>query len=409
MEISPSDEEINIWMDKALDTVDHFTSIPVNPQSSLGKNTIKAGNTKSIIKSAERKARAVPDHANAAPNATVEPATDRPYQTVQPVTKPKQPRKARALPCPSSAPPVPPRVSEPQEEPYEELGAPAQEDTPLLKQAVPQSPSSGKLKSSQLPPLDNSNDSSNPSLSDQNIFKRGAYPRVPDGMNKKLHVTGESSTLSGVGAVQSSLSGATQSAPPSLPIQDDNPVGAGDAQVFANSVKEITTILQGMEARMSQIEWKVDKLLAQQSTITQIRNEQVALKAQMATIEGLLATVKIMDPGAVSSTTANQAKKYFTESCVVVSGPPTGDLELTKAKELFIGDLGTPTPNPPPQPQPAQSDSRELAGYKMTLNMLAKDCIPNSQQRQPFLKKIETIKSEQDFKKLKREIIRAAV
>ncbi|ADI80711.1 V protein [Tuhoko virus 1] len=173
MEISPSDEEINIWMDKALDTVDHFTSIPVNPQSSLGKNTIKAGNTKSIIKSAERKARAVPDHANAAPNATVEPATDRPYQTVQPVTKPKQPRKARALPCPSSAPPVPPRVSEPQEEPYEELGAPAQEDTPLLKQAVPQSPSSGKLKSSQLPPLDNSNDSSNPSLSDQNIFKRG--------------------------------------------------------------------------------------------------------------------------------------------------------------------------------------------------------------------------------------------
>nr|4EIJ_A Chain A, P protein [Mumps orthorubulavirus]4EIJ_B Chain B, P protein [Mumps orthorubulavirus] len=61
------------------------------------------------------------------------------------------------------------------------------------------------------------------------------------------------------------------------------------------SANEIMDLLRGMDARLQHLEQKVDKVLAQGSMVTQIKNELSTVKTTLATIEGMMATVKIMD------------------------------------------------------------------------------------------------------------------
>ncbi|AFX75106.1 W protein [Achimota virus 1] len=70
MDTNPSDEEISAWIDKGLDTIQHFVSGPVTSQSSLGKSTIKPGNTRGLVKSAESKSML----AKLAPPSSMQPA-----------------------------------------------------------------------------------------------------------------------------------------------------------------------------------------------------------------------------------------------------------------------------------------------------------------------------------------------
>ncbi|AHH02036.1 V protein [Sosuga virus] len=53
MDQPPSDAEISAWIERGLATARHFAPGPVTSQSSLGKSTIKKGNTKQLVDSAE--------------------------------------------------------------------------------------------------------------------------------------------------------------------------------------------------------------------------------------------------------------------------------------------------------------------------------------------------------------------
>ncbi|ADI80718.1 V protein [Tuhoko virus 2] len=127
MDPSPSDEEISAWIDKGMDTVQHFISQPVNPQSSLGKNTIKSGNTKILIKSAEKKSKATKDNVTQESAPTPPP---RDYQSekkevVRPKIRKTQGERPRPLP------PIPQQ----EESIYEEVSREVvEEDQPLLQQ-----------------------------------------------------------------------------------------------------------------------------------------------------------------------------------------------------------------------------------------------------------------------------------
>nr|AVH78245.1 V protein [Tioman virus] len=54
MDPSPSDAEISAWIDKGLDTVEHFLSASTQSIRSLGKSTIKPGNTEELVAAAEK-------------------------------------------------------------------------------------------------------------------------------------------------------------------------------------------------------------------------------------------------------------------------------------------------------------------------------------------------------------------
>ncbi|ADI80725.1 V protein [Tuhoko virus 3] len=101
MEPTPSDAEISAWIEKGLATAKHFAPNPVSSQSSLGKSTIKKGNTKVLVSSAEQIASSQP----AASHTVKVQAQVHPQQPTasQPCTgaRPKTKRTATPAPTPS--------------------------------------------------------------------------------------------------------------------------------------------------------------------------------------------------------------------------------------------------------------------------------------------------------------------
>ncbi|ADI80724.1 phosphoprotein [Tuhoko virus 3] len=401
MEPTPSDAEISAWIEKGLATAKHFAPNPVSSQSSLGKSTIKKGNTKVLVSSAEQIASSQP----AASHTVKVQAQVHPQQPTasQPCTgaRPKTKRTATPAPTPSVQQAV---KIEPVYEDIVSNPTHQAENAPLI--ATQSSAKQSLLCTEPLP----SQPSSATRCGEQSFKRGGDFLPVPPGRDPTVtQDTDENLILFGAQENLRSENGATQPAPQSLQSPEDISAVVGNALESANSVREIIRYLKVMEAKMTQIEWKVDKVLAQNSLIQQVRNEQLVLKASMATIEGLMTTIKIMDPGVGPGATAAQAKRLFKEAPVVVSGPIVGDNDLIFEDKIEISSLGKPQKVAPQPKKRLVTSEADIAGYKLTLTKLLKECIPNANQHKKFEDLIASVKNESDFKAAKREIVRAAI
>ncbi|AAM82283.1 phosphoprotein [Tioman virus] len=384
MDPSPSDAEISAWIDKGLDTVEHFLSASTQSVRSLGKSTIKPGNTEELVAAAEKVA------ANTAKGILSGVRGTNP----DPATRPKEKQKGS---------PVKMQHQE-QESVYEEV-IPT-ESAPLIPKTTPKKPPRNKEKVMSmmaLSPPDESLDETH-----EAVFKRGGVP-PPHGRGATGQGdTGGKSPSAGQPEPRGSQNGATQYVTQYPNSPTGEPAGAGAVQMSAPCVREIMHYLQTLETRIANLDWKVDKLLSQQTTITQIKNDQHTIKASLATIEGLITTIKIMDPGVGPGATASQAKRIFKEAPVVISGPILGDNPIIGAEAIQLDELARPSPAKPRQVKQSGPSSSAIVGYKSTLQSLVKECISNPSMRQKFDLAISNIKSEQDFKQVRRDIIRSA-
>nr|AWO12078.1 phosphoprotein [Tioman virus] len=384
MDPSPSDAEISAWIDKGLDTVEHFLSASTQSIRSLGKSTIKPGNTEELVAAAEKVATTAAKGTQ--PNAK--------SISSEQATRPKDKQKGLLTKTPHQE----------QESVYEEV-IPT-ESAPLIPKNTPKKPPRNKEKvmsMMSLSPPDESLDETQ-----EAVFKRGGVP-PPHGRG----VTGQADTegkLPSAGQLESrgSQNGATQYVTQYPNSHTGEPAGVDTVQMSAPCVKEIMHYLQTLETRIANLDWKVDKLLSQQTTITQIKNDQHTIKASLATIEGLITTIKIMDPGVGPGATASQAKRIFKEAPVVISGPILGDNPIIGAEAIQLDELARPSPAKPRQVKPSSTSSSVIVGYKSTLQSLVKECISNPSMRQKFDLAISSIKNEQDFKQVRRDIIRSA-
>ncbi|AAK63200.1 V protein [Tioman virus] len=150
MDPSPSDAEISAWIDKGLDTVEHFLSASTQSVRSLGKSTIKPGNTEELVAAAEKVA------ANTAKGILSGVRGTNP----DPATRPKEKQKGS---------PVKMQHQE-QESVYEEV-IPT-ESAPLIPKTTPKKPPRNKEKVMSmmaLSPPDESLDETH-----EAVFKRGS-------------------------------------------------------------------------------------------------------------------------------------------------------------------------------------------------------------------------------------------
>ncbi|QPF77628.1 phosphoprotein [Achimota pararubulavirus 3] len=395
MDINPSDEEIAAWIDKGLETVDHFVKSTTVTNPSPAKSGSKPTSEKNTTKLQKEKTSDV---------IQAPPTQPRPGGLK---SAKKQPRDLGARPKTTKDTQPKLQSGQIEEAVYEEVIPGAQSTGHIMADNTPTKPMRAKAK---LMSLQQIQETSAVSEADgQGSFKRGATIQTKMSMLESDLDTEESTTLTGVQEPQELLSGATQPAYQLLQPAGDKTVDVVSALESAPCVKEIMRYLRVLEARLTQVEWKVDKVVAQQNIIQQIRNEQTAMRANLATIEGLLTTIKIMDPGVGTGATAAQAKRLFKEVPVVMSGPILGENPLATATEIQLDELARPSIPTQQQRKPQKASETDIAGLRMTLLSLIRDCIPNSVQQQTFEKKAGLIKSEAEFKKLKREILRAAV
>ncbi|AAK62280.1 phosphoprotein [Menangle virus] len=386
MDNPPSDAEISAWIDKGLDTVEHFLSVATDPARSLGKSTIKPGKTQELIRSAEKLAGAVVQGGEKGDrdNAKKEVTT--------------------AAPEPAVRGKVRPIDVEPSDNTYEEV-IPS-ENSKLIPPVTPKKPPRHKDRIMSMMPLQS--DKQLTESMESQVFKRGGKDLRHGPSDIGPGAIGGRSQLTGLAGGRESQSGATQYVTQSPSQPSEVAADVETAPASAPYVKEIIHYLQTLETRINNLDWKVDKILSQQSVITQIKHEQHAIKAGIATLEGLITTIKIMDPGVGDGATAAKSKRLFKEAPVVVSGPVIGDNPIVDADTIQLDELARPSlPKTKSQKSSAASPAA-LSGYKMTLLALIKECIPNQAKRQKFEMQVGGIRNEQDFKNLRREIIRSA-
>ncbi|AFH96013.1 phosphoprotein [Bat Paramyxovirus Epo_spe/AR1/DRC/2009] len=206
-----------------------------------------------------------------------------------------------------------------------------------------------------------------------------------------------------------SLSGATLYAHLSQPQLDSIPADVGIAQQNVINVSEIMDLLRGMDTRLQHLEQKVDKVLAQGSMVTQIKNELSTVKTTLATIEGMMSTVKIMDPGNPTGVPVDDLRRSCSDHVTIVSGP--GDVSFSSHDDstLYLDELARPVPKPRPIKQTKPQPVKDLAGRKVMITKMINDCVANPQIKQTFEQRLANANTEEALNDIKRDIIRSAI
>nr|WDR69879.1 phosphoprotein [Mammalian orthorubulavirus 5] len=388
-DLSFSPDEINKLIETGLNTVEYFTSQQVTGTSSLGKNTIPPGVTGLLTNAAEAKIQESTNHQKGSVGGGAKPKKPRPKIAIVPADDKTVPGK-----------PIPNPL----------LGLDSTPSTQTVLDLSGKTLPSGSYKGVKLAKIGKENlmtrfieePRENPIATSFPIdFKRGAG--IPAGSI-------EGSTQSDGWEMKSrSLSGAIHPVLQSPLQQGDLNALVTSVQSLALNVNEILNTVRNLDSRMNQLETKVDRILSSQSLIQTIKNDIVGLTAGMATLEGMITTVKIMDPGVPSNVTVEDVRKKLGNHAVVVP-ESFNDSFLTQSEDVIsLDELARPTATSVKKIVRKVPPQKDLTGLKITLEQLAKDCISKPKMREEYLLKINQASSEAQLIDLKKAIIRSAI
>uniref|UniRef100_A0AAU7E381 Phosphoprotein n=1 Tax=Rousettus bat paramyxovirus TaxID=3141904 RepID=A0AAU7E381_9MONO len=205
------------------------------------------------------------------------------------------------------------------------------------------------------------------------------------------------------------MSGAIPTVPQSQPQRASTPAPVDPAPQLVESVKEIISLIKGLDLRLQTVEGKVDKILASSSTLTTIKNEMVSLKASVATVEGMLTTMKIMDPSVPTNVAVEDIKKNLSNNPVLVSGPLSESFTTEGSDMIVLDDLARPTMSSTKKIIKKPEPKKDLTGLKLMLIQLANDCISKPDVKAEMMSKIHSSTTETQLNELKKTIIRSAI
>lgn len=181
------------------------------------------------------------------------------------------------------------------------------------------------------------------------------------------------------------------------------------APIGAENVKEIIEILRGLDLRMQSLEGKVDKILATSATITALKNEVTSLKANVATVEGMMTTMKIMDPSTPTNVPVEEIRKNLKDTPVIISGP-LSESHITEGSDMIVLDeLARPSLSSTKKIVRRPEPKKDLTGMKLMLIQLANDCMGKPDQKAEIVAKIHAATAEAQLLDIKRSIIKSAI
>lgn len=203
--------------------------------------------------------------------------------------------------------------------------------------------------------------------------------------------------------------GAIRHAPQFPPWQSTTPAGAGTAQPSADNVSEILTIIKSLDSRLMGLEQKVDRLLAQGTTLQQVRNEVLTIKTNVATIEGMMSTIKIMDPGVPTGVSINDVKSRYQDCVTIVAGPDPPPMPQGDPPAIHLDHLARPVASDSLPTRHQTTSGADMSSIKLTLVKMAEECISDPSKRESMIAEINTIASPNDAASLKRKIISSVI
>lgn len=219
----------------------------------------------------------------------------------------------------------------------------------------------------------------------------------------------ENGVLHGSEIRSKSSSGVIPGVPQSRPQLASSPAHADPAPASAENVREIIELLKGLDLRLQTVEGKVDKILATSATIINLKNEMTSLKASVATVEGMITTIKIMDPSTPTNVPVEEIRKSLHNAPVVIAGPTSGGFTAEGSDMISMDELARPTLSSTKKITRKPESKKDLTGTKLTLMQLANDCISRPDTKTEFVTKIQAATTESQLNEIKRSIIRSAI
>nr|WRY74676.1 phosphoprotein [Human orthorubulavirus 2] len=386
-------EQVDELIHAGLGTVDFFLSRPIDAQSSLGKGSIPPGVTAVLTNAAEAKSKPVA----AGP---VKPRRKKVISNTTPYT------------IADNIPPEKLPINTPIPNPLLPLARPHGKMTDI--DIVTGNITEGSYKGVELAKLgkqtlltrftSNEPVSSAGSAQDPN-FKRGG-----ELIEKEQEATiGENGVLHGSEIRSKSSSGVIPGVPQSRLQLASSPAHVDPAPASAENVKEIIELLKGLDLRLQTVEGKVDKILATSATIINLKNEMTSLKASVATVEGMITTIKIMDPSTPTNVPVEEIRKSLHNVPVVIAGPTSGGFTAEGSDMISMDELARPTLSSTKRITRKPESKKDLTGIKLTLMQLANDCISRPDTKTEFVTKIQAATTESQLNEIKRSIIRSAI
>ncbi|UBB42361.1 phosphoprotein [Wufeng Rhinolophus sinicus rubulavirus 1] len=166
-------------------------------------------------------------------------------------------------------------------------------------------------------------------------------------------------------------------------------------------------MVRKLEGRIDKIEAKIDKIVSWQTVMQQTKHDTQQIKGTLATIEGLITTMKIMDPGVPSKVSLRQIQQEPIQVPIFVAG--TGDVSrfVDDNNTLSLDALARPQIAGVKIPTDDRKRSTRIDALKITIRDMISDLMGDCPLADELLEKVSSANTENELNQIKTKLLRS--
>nr|QCX41162.1 phosphoprotein [avian paramyxovirus 1] len=196
--------------------------------------------------------------------------------------------------------------------------------------------------------------------------------------------------------------GVTPHARRSRQSQDNTPASADHVQPPVDFVQAMMSMMEALSQGVSKVNYQLDLVLKQTSSIPMMRSELQQLKTSVAVMEANLGMMKILDPGCANISSLSDLRAVARSHPVLVSGPGDPSPYVTQGGEMTLNKLSQPVLHPSELIKPATASGPDMGVEKDTVRALITSRPMHPSSSAKLLSKLDAAGSIEEIRKIKR-------
>nr|ACT22865.1 phosphoprotein [avian paramyxovirus 1] len=184
--------------------------------------------------------------------------------------------------------------------------------------------------------------------------------------------------------------------------QDNTPVPVDHVRPPVDFVQAMMSTMEVLLQRVNKVDYQLDLILKQTSSIPMMRTEIQQLKTSVAVMEANLGMMKILDPGCANISSLSDLRAVARSHPVLVSGPGDPSPYVTQGGELTLNKLSQPVQHPSELIKSATASGPDIGVEKDTVRALITSRPMHPSSSAKLLSKLDAARSIEEIRKIKR-------
>nr|ACR49219.1 phosphoprotein [avian paramyxovirus 1]ACZ72936.1 phosphoprotein [avian paramyxovirus 1] len=189
--------------------------------------------------------------------------------------------------------------------------------------------------------------------------------------------------------------------------QDNTPAPADHVQLPVDFAHAMMSMMEALSQRVSKVDYQLDLVLKQTSSIPMMRSEIQQLKTAVAVMEANLGMMKILDPGCANVSSLSDLRAVARSHPVLISGPGDPSPYVTQGGEMTLNKLSQPVQHPSELIKPATASGPDMGVEKDTVRALISSRPMHPSSSAKLLRKLDAAGSIEEIRKIKRLALNA--